>query len=145
MVRLGLGVDGGTFVFDISDVTVVVVGGVGHCLDAAVGKVDGVGPGHHLGVTVLIGSEIRPGIFISDSILVRVRMRLPLLLNIGWSGAIGRRAIRHGRGCRCEDKEREHDPGGGDVEGKQLLSGRAGRRGFYIRPSRVRPLPPLSC
>ena len=37
---LVLGVDGGALVLDISDVAVVVVGGVGHGLDTAVGKVD---------------------------------------------------------------------------------------------------------
>ena len=35
-----IGVFGFSFVFDISDETVVVVGGVGHDLDTTVGKVD---------------------------------------------------------------------------------------------------------
>jgi hypothetical protein len=35
---LVLGVDWGTFVADISDITVVVVSGVGHGLDTTVGK-----------------------------------------------------------------------------------------------------------
>ena len=38
MVRLGLGVDGDTFVFDISDITVVVISGVGNGLDTTIGK-----------------------------------------------------------------------------------------------------------
>ena len=38
VVRFGFGVDGDTFVFDISDITVVVVSGVGHSLDTAIGK-----------------------------------------------------------------------------------------------------------
>ncbi len=37
---LVLGVDGGAVVLDVSDVAVVVVGGVGDGLDTAVGKVD---------------------------------------------------------------------------------------------------------
>ena len=49
-----LGVDGGTFVFDISDVTVVVVGGVGDGLDPAVGKVHGVGAGHDLDIHIIV-------------------------------------------------------------------------------------------
>ena len=39
-VRLGLRVDSGALVLDVSDVAVVVVGGVGHGLDTAVRKVD---------------------------------------------------------------------------------------------------------
>ena len=40
VVRLGLWVDSGALVLDVSDVAVVVVGGVGHGLDTAVRKVD---------------------------------------------------------------------------------------------------------
>ena len=42
VVGLGLvfGVDSGALVLDVSDVAVVVVGGVGHGLDTAVRKVD---------------------------------------------------------------------------------------------------------
>ena len=40
MVSLDIGVGSFAFVFDISDETVVVVGGVGHDLDTTVGKVD---------------------------------------------------------------------------------------------------------
>ena len=38
VVRFGFGVDRDTFVFDISDITVVVISGVGHSLDTAIGK-----------------------------------------------------------------------------------------------------------
>ena len=37
MVGLGLWVDGGSLVLDVGHVPVVVVGGVGHRLDTAVG------------------------------------------------------------------------------------------------------------
>ena len=40
VVSLDIGVGSFAFVFDISDETVVVVGGVGHDLDTTVGKVD---------------------------------------------------------------------------------------------------------
>ena len=39
---------------DISDVTVVVVGGVGDGLDPAVGKVNGVGAGHDLDIHIVV-------------------------------------------------------------------------------------------
>ena len=38
VVRLGLGVDRGTFVFDISNITIVVISGVGDGLDTTIGK-----------------------------------------------------------------------------------------------------------
>ena len=41
-IGLLLGVDGGTFVFDISNETVVVISSVGDDLNATVGKVDTV-------------------------------------------------------------------------------------------------------
>ena len=43
-IRLGfiLGVDRGAFVFDISDVAIVVIGSVGHSLDTAIRKSNGV-------------------------------------------------------------------------------------------------------
>ena len=40
VVGLGLWVDSGALVLDVSDVAVVVVGGVSHGLDTAVGKVN---------------------------------------------------------------------------------------------------------
>ena len=42
-VGLGLRVDSGSLVGDISDVSVIAVGAVLHVLDSAIGKSDGVG------------------------------------------------------------------------------------------------------
>ena len=38
VVRLGLRVDGDTFVFDISNITIVVISSVGDGLDTTIGK-----------------------------------------------------------------------------------------------------------
>ena len=46
VVRLGLRVDRGTFIFDISDISVVVISSVGYSLDTAIGKSNLVRSGH---------------------------------------------------------------------------------------------------
>ena len=55
MVWLGLvfWVDWGTFVFDISDETVVVISGVGHNLDTAVGKVNSVNENYKVMIKII--------------------------------------------------------------------------------------------
>ena len=92
---LGLvfGVDGGTFVFDISDITVVVVSGVGHGLDTAVGKSNLVRAGHGLAVSGLLGVEVGTGIFIGNTVLESIGLRGLVVVGGGWlvggGGSVG--------------------------------------------------------
>ena len=65
-----LGVDGGTFVFDISDVTVVVVSGVGDGLDTTIGKSNLVRSGDSLAVGGFLGVEVGARVVIGNSVLV---------------------------------------------------------------------------
>ena len=71
VVGLGfvLGVDGGTFVFDISDVTVVVVSGVGDGLDTTIGKSNLVRSGDSLAVGGFLGVEVGARVVIGNSVL----------------------------------------------------------------------------
>ena len=67
-----LGVDGGTFVFDISDVTVVVVSGVGDGLDTTIGKSNLVRSGDSLAVGGFLGVEVGARVVIGNSVLESV-------------------------------------------------------------------------
>ena len=68
-VGLLLGVDSGALVGDISDVSVISVGGVLHVLDSAIGKSDGVST---LDVAGTIGSllsvEVSLGVVVGDGV-----------------------------------------------------------------------------
>merc|ERR1719418_454485 len=66
LVGLGLGVDSGAL---IGDITVIAVAGVLHVLDSAVGKSNGVGSGH-VAVTIglLLGVEVGLGVVISNGV-----------------------------------------------------------------------------
>merc|ERR1712209_101489 len=72
-VRLGLRVDSGALVGDISDVSVISVGGVLHVLDSAIGKSHGVRSLDIAGsIGGLLGVEVGLGVVISDGIGVGV-------------------------------------------------------------------------
>ena len=89
-VGLGLGVDSLTLVGDVSGVTVVVVGGVGHDLGPAVGKgnavgsVDGSG-----GVAGLLGGESGLGVVIGNTVGVGVGGGLLLVGGCVGGGMVG--------------------------------------------------------
>ena len=89
LVGLGfvLGVDSLAFVFDISDVAVVVVSGVGDSLDATIGQSDGVGSGDNLTVSGLLGVEVGTRVVILDG--VGVRVGLGLVVGLGFVGRGG--------------------------------------------------------
>merc|ERR1711997_1180735 len=74
VVWLGLilRVDGLALVLDVSDVAVVVIGGVGDGLDTAIGKVDLVGSGHGLTVSSLLGVEVGAGVVVGNAVLESV-------------------------------------------------------------------------
>ena len=84
------GVDGGTLIGDLSDETVVVVGGVGGGLDSAVGKGNGEGTGYvALSVLGLSLLEVGLAVVISNSVFVGERLGGQLLGGIRGGGTIG--------------------------------------------------------
>merc|ERR1719468_533665 len=86
----GLGVDGGALIGDLSDETVVVVGGVGGGLDSAVGKGNGEGTGYvALSVLGLGLLEVCLAVVISNSVFVGEGLGSQLLGGIGGGCAIG--------------------------------------------------------
>jgi hypothetical protein len=71
-----IGVFGFSFVFDISDETVVVISGVGHNLDTAVGKVNSVRSSEvATGILVFVLFETGTRVIIMDTVLVSERLR----------------------------------------------------------------------
>merc|ERR1719444_717900 len=68
-VGLGLGVDSGSLVGDISDISVITVAGVLHVLDSAVRKGNRVRSGNVGGtIGLLLSVEVGLGVVISDGI-----------------------------------------------------------------------------
>jgi len=64
-----LGVDGGSLVGDIGNISVVSIRGVFHVLDSAVGKSNGVGSGNIAGtIGLLLGLEVGLGVVISHGV-----------------------------------------------------------------------------
>ncbi len=105
------GVDGGTLIGDLSDETVVVVGGVGGGLDSAVGEGDHERSLHiTLGILGLGLLEVGLGVVVVDAILVGERLGGKLLLGIGSGSAIG-------GGTSGESHGKE---GGGDNKLKEI-------------------------
>ena len=85
-----LGVDRGALIGDLSDETVVVVGGVGGGLDSAVGKGNGEGTGYvSVGVLGFSLLEVGLAVVISNSVFVGERLGGQLLLMVGSGRAIG--------------------------------------------------------
>ena len=73
VVRLGLGVDGDTFVFDISDITVVVISGVGDGLDTTIGKGNLVRSSDNFAISSLLSTEFGSGVVIGNTVLESIR------------------------------------------------------------------------
>ena len=93
-----LGVDGGTFIGDLSDESVVVVSGVGGGLDSAVGKGDGERSGYvALSILGLGLLEVSLAVVISNTVLIGIGLRGKLLNGsvirgggtIGWGSSGG--------------------------------------------------------
>lgn len=96
VVRLSLGVDGSALVGDLGNITVVVISGVGHGLDSAVGKGNLVRAGDITGrIGVLGGLEVSLGVVISNTVLESIRCGL-LLLNVGSGVVDGRGMVGRG-------------------------------------------------
>ena len=116
VVGLGfvLGVDGSTFVFDISDVTVVVVSGVGDSLDTAVGEGNLVGSGDSLAVSGLLGVEVGARVIVSNSVLESVGFGGLFL--VGSGGVGGGRGVVGGGGCGESSGDGQEGSEGGKTE-----------------------------
>merc|ERR1712018_928627 len=74
VVRLGLGVDGGAFVFDISNITVVVISSVGHYLDTAIRKSNLVRSRNGFAVSSFLSIEFGTGVIIGNTVLESIRL-----------------------------------------------------------------------
>ena len=115
-VGLGLGVDRGALVGDLSDIAVDVVGSVLHVLDPAVREGDGVRAGHNtVGIAGLSSVEVGLGVVIGNTVGVGVRLRGLLDNNSGCVvsrgsvdyGSVGRGGMHHmvdGSGVDSVDK-----------------------------------------
>merc|ERR550539_1918767 len=92
-----IGVFGFSFVFDISDETVVVISGVGHNLDTAIGKVNSVRSSEvATGILVFVLFETGTRVIIMDTILVSERLRGEFFFFVRsgfvwcwWGGVVG--------------------------------------------------------
>lgn len=113
-----LGVDGGTFVFDISDVTVVVVGGVGHGLDTTIGKSHLVRSGDSLAVSGFLSVEVGSRVVIGNSVLESIGLGGLVFVGGGVVGrGIGGGGVVGGGGSGWESNGDGHEGGeGGNAE-----------------------------
>merc|ERR1712203_269390 len=90
-VGLGLGVDRGALVGDLSDIAVDVVGSVLHVLDPAVREGDGVRAGHNtVGIAGLSSVEVGLGVVVGNSVGVGVGLWELLLVDNSNRGGVSR-------------------------------------------------------
>ena len=145
-----IGVRSGTVVGDLGDVAGGVVGVVVDVLDAAVGKVDGVGAVPHTGAVVRLGLlESGAGVVVVDAVLVGVGGDLGEVvvadsMGDGVSDSMGDRVchcVHHGgSNCHSVTNSVTHDTmaksvakelrgrGGGGGEGSDAKEGLAGNK-----------------
>jgi hypothetical protein len=112
------GVDRGAFVFDISDVTVVVVSSVGHGLDTTVGKGNLVGARNGLTVSGFLGVEVGTRVVIMDTVLESIRLGGFFLVGVGSGGVVGsgsRGVVGGGGGARVHGGATRHDSVGIEI------------------------------
>merc|ERR1740123_1298042 len=116
-IWLGLRVDRGALIGDLSHVAVDMISSVLHGLDPAVGKGDGVRAGHNtIGIARLSGVEVGLGVVVSNTVGVGVRLRG--LLHVHDRGSVvGRGSGVIGRGgmdnrSRGVGRGSVHDRGG---------------------------------
>ena len=74
VVRFGLRVDRGAFVFDISNITIVVISGVGHGLDTAIRKSNLVGSSNGFAISSLLSTELSTRVGIGNTVLESIRL-----------------------------------------------------------------------
>merc|ERR1719192_1705869 len=93
-IGLGLGVDRGALVGDLSDIAVDVVGSVLHVLDPAVREGDGVRAGHNtVGIAGLSSVEVGLGVVVGNSVGVGVGLWELLLVDNSNRGVVGRGSV----------------------------------------------------
>merc|ERR1719192_2752549 len=93
-IGLGLGVDRGALVGDLSDIAVDVVGSVLHVLDPAVREGDGVRAGHNtVGIAGLSSVEVGLGVVVGNSVGVGVGLWELLLVDNSNRGGVSRGSV----------------------------------------------------
>jgi len=127
-VGLGLGVDGGALVGDLSDVAVDMVSSVLHGLDPTVGKGDLVrSRDDTVGIASLSGVEVSLGVVIGNTVGVGVRLRG--LLDVDNRGSVVGRSNLHNR-CSVDNRGRGVvSRGGMDNRGRGIGRGGVDNRG----------------
>jgi hypothetical protein len=125
LVSWSWGVDGLSCVFDISNVSCVVVGSVGDSLDATIGKVNVVLSVGVVSVTVLVGSEFESSIVVIDSIAVIVcwwSIRVDWSRSIGWGWSIcWGRGVSWGDDVVSSDNSHKGEESNKALKVKQLI------------------------
>lgn len=123
-----LGVDGGTFVTDISDVTVVVVSGVSDGLDTAVGKSHLVRSSDGLAVSGLLGVEVGARVVVLDTVLESVGfggfvINWGLAVSRSWGVIRSRgRGVAWGRGSSGDSHSGRHESDEDDAKHDKYVS-----------------------
>jgi len=140
----GRGVDSLTRVRHLSYITVRVVSGVGHSLDPAVGKRDGIGAADvSAGIAGLSGVEVGLGVVVSNTVGVGVRLRGLLNVHNRGSvvgrGSVDNRGNLHNRGRGVVSRGSVHNRGRGmigrggmDNRGRGIGGGSVHNRGGVV-------------
>ena len=124
-VGLGLRVDRGALVGDLSDIAVDVVGSVLHVLDPAVREGDGVRAGHNtVGIAGLSSVEVGLGVVIGNSVGVGVGLWELLLVDNSNRGGVSRGSV-HNRGRGGVSRGSMHNRGRGMI-GRGSVDNRGG-------------------
>ena len=124
-VGLGLGVDRGALVGDLSDIAVDVVGSVLHVLDPAVREGDRVRAGHNtVGIAGLSSVEVGLGVVVGNSVGVGVGLWELLLVDNSNRGGVSRGSV-HNRGRGGVSRGSMHNRGRGMI-GRGSVDNRGG-------------------
>ena len=83
------GVDSLTGVFDISNITVVVISGVGNSLDAAIGKSNLVRSSNGFAISILLSTELSTRVGIGNTVLESIRLGGFIVMGGGMVGCRG--------------------------------------------------------
>merc|ERR1740123_782103 len=124
-IWLGLRVDRGALIGDLSHVAVDMISSVLHGLDPAVGEGDGVRAGHNtIGIAGLSGVEVGLGVVVGNTVGVGVRLRG--LLHVHDRGSVVGRGSVHNRGRGVVSR------GGADNRSRGVGRGSMHKRGGVV-------------
>jgi len=124
-IWLGLRVDRGALIGDLSHVAVDMISSVLHGLDPAVGKGDGVRAGHNtVGIAGLSGVEVGLGVVVGNTVGVGVRLRG--LLHVHDRGSVVGRGSVDNRGRGVVSR------GGMDNRSRGIGRGSVHKRGSVV-------------